>query len=638
MQRQDGEKRRLVLLRLPVLADLSLSTRLMLLVVVPLVLTMAVTLPLTVIGLNRLASETSNERLAGEVPIIRDRFEDFQFDLGQLADGFAADPVLLSGVRDSNSALIVSNLLAMRVRHGLEHVEVVDVNGISLGHEHEKGRSLEQSSLDDLNDLGLAGLDAAGLVRSTSGWSLTVVRPIKDSNGLIGAITVGQELGEAGLTALNFRRSDPLLLTIFEDNEVSAASYPTGRVFPVVVDPVPVEQAWSGQVVPGVVTVDGTDQRAVYAPLELGGKTVGVFAVALTTSPVVSLRDELAANQVMVAAALALLVLGVGYVVTRTITRRIMRLRNGAVELANGNLAVKVEETSRDEIGALAHEFNRMADNLREKTSQLELANKNLEMRVFERTDELERANAQLLDAQGQLVQTEKLAVIGELSAGVAHDLRNPLGAIRNGVFFLKSRLVKSNKLTTDPKIAEFLDVMDERITECDRIIGELIYFTRIAPPEYSTVPLSEALEQAMRDSCLPSDVAVERNFDDADVEIQGDHDQLVRVFGCLAQNAKETMPEGGKLTLAMRNDASQVEISFTDTGAGIDPEVVKRIFDPLYTTKIQGTGLGLALSQRIIEKHNGKLEASSRLGVGSTFTVRLPVKIGAAVGDGPVG
>ena len=226
----------------------------------------------------------------------------------------------------------------------------------------------------------------------------------------------------------------------------------------------------------GTAVLGEREQRTSYAPVELEGGTQGIFGVVLNTSPVVRLWDQLIANHVMVTAALVLLVVGVEFVVTRFITQRILRLRDGAIEIGNGNMSVRIEESSNDEMGTLAFEFNRMADSLNEKNSQLEQANRNLETRVFERTKELEQANAQLLEAHNQLIRPEKMAAIGELSAGVAHDLRNPLGAIRNGVYFLKARLVKSDRLMTEPRVAESLEIMDECVTQCDKIIGDLLF------------------------------------------------------------------------------------------------------------------------------------------------------------------
>ena len=235
--------------------------------------------------------------------------------------------------------------------------------------------------------------------------------------------------------------------------------------------------------------------------------------MTLTKLPVVGLRDRLIANHLIVTAALSLLVLSVGYTVTRAITRRILRLRDGAVVIGNGNLSFRIEENTHDEIGTLAHEFNRMSGRLNEKNNQLEQANHDLERRVSERTEELQQANVQLLEAQSQLVRTEKFGVLGELSAGVAHDLRNPLGAIRNGIFFLKTRLTKSEALAAEPKVAEYLQIMDERITQCDKIIEDLISFTRISSPNYAVVTLSDVLETTLSSIDVPDGITVVDNY-----------------------------------------------------------------------------------------------------------------------------
>lgn len=185
----------------------------------------------------------------------------------------------------------------------------------------------------------------------------------------------------------------------------------------------------------GSAIINGKKLKTAYVPVALGNVSRSAFLVSLTKSPVVGLRDSLVANLLMVTAALSLLVLGVGYMVTRAITRKLLRLRDGAVEIGNGNLSFRIEENTNDEMGTLAREFNRMSDRLKEKNNQLKQANRDLEHRVLERTEELQQANVQLLDAQSQLVRTEKFGALGELSTGVAHDIRNPRGAIRNGIF-----------------------------------------------------------------------------------------------------------------------------------------------------------------------------------------------------------
>jgi len=282
-------------------------------------------------------------------------------------------------------------------------------------------------------------------------------------------------------------------------------------------------------------------------------------------------------------------------------------------------------------MGTLAREFNRMSDRLDEKHTQLEEANRDLERRVSERTEQLQQANVQLLETQSQLVRTEKFGALGELSAGVAHDLRNPLGAIRNGIFFLKSKMAKSEQLAAEPKITEYLQIMDDRITQCDKIIEDLISFTRISSPDYSLVPLSDVLDSTLAGVDVPEGITVIKEYSDDLIDIHVDPDQLQRVFTNLVVNAYEAMLEGGELVIGAKSVGEFAEVTLRDTCPGMSAEGLEKIFEPLYTTKIQGTGLGLAVCQGVLAKHNGQMEVHSREGVGTTFTVTLPRSAKAA-------
>ena len=618
--------------RLSFRPNFSLSTKLTLLVVIPLALTLAVTLPLTVTGLNKLAAVTSTERLEDEILLVDNHFEQFKENLERTANDLAQHKVLLAAVRESDAAGIKSILHSFNVALGLEHLELFDENGVSLTHEHNAGVKMDMQGMP-MTDGGRASapadLETTQMTQILGGWFLVAVRPLKQDGELIGSLAVGRLIDFNSLAEMNFGRSDPLLMLLGEDGEVVAASYPSSDKsthFPIEPDPENVAAARLGQITVGWALVDGERRRTAYVPVALGSGSRSVFAVSLTTSPVVSLRDELITDHIMVIAALSILVLGVGYVVTRTITKRIMRLRDGAVEIGNGNLSFRIEENSNDEMGTLAREFNRMSDRLNEKNTQLEEANRDLELRVSERTEELQQANVQLMETQIQLVRTEKFGALGELSAGVAHDLRNPLGAIRNGIYFLKSRLTKSSALSKEPKVAEYLEVMDERIAQCDKIIEDLMTFTRISTPVYSSVTLSEVLESTLSGVETPGGISIVRDYGETDVHVQADPLQLLRVFTNLIANANEAMLEGGELTVAVRSVGPSAEVAITDTGPGISPEGLEKIFEPLYTTKIQGTGLGLSVCQQVVAKHNGSLDVHSKVGVGTTFTVSLPL------------
>ena len=614
--------------------NFSLSIKLILLVIIPLALTLAVTVPLTMTGLNKLASVTSAERLEDEVLLVDKHLKLFEFELGRSAEEIAGDANLIAAVQGSDTEAIREILHSLQNRLGLQHLEVVGLDGDRVAHEHRGGVSIGQESLNNLMESRFSNDKNTEMVLTTDGWFLTSARQLVGPNGPVGSVSVGKLIDARALSEMNFDRSDPVLILLDGDARVVTASLPAlegSEEIPVVTDSEHVEAAKSGMTTIGSARIGGKELPTAYVPVELGSGSRSVFAVVLAESPVVDLRDELIANDIIVISALSLLVLGVGYTVTRSISIRILRLRDGAVEIGSGNLSFRIEENTNDEMGTLAREFNRMSDHLDEKNTQLEEANRDLVHRVLERTEELQQANVQLVEAQSQLVRTEKFGAFGELSAGVAHDLRNPLGAIRNGIFYLKSRLAKSERLAEEPRFAEYLQIMDERITQCDKIIEDLISFTRISSPDYEVVNLEDVLDSTLSGVEIPEGITFVNSYLNGGTNVHVDPVQLQRVFTNLVVNAYEAMVDGGELTIAVKTTGQFAEVAFNDTGPGMNAEGLEKIFEPLYTTKIQGTGLGLSVCQQVLAKHNGRMDVHSKEGVGTTFTVRLPITSEAA-------
>ena len=255
----------------------------------------------------------------------------------------------------------------------------------------------------------------------------------------------------------------------------------------------------------------------------------------------------------------------------------------------------------------------------RRELAVVEEANSTLEARVQERTQELE-------EAQEQLVRSEKLAAIGQLAGGVAHDLRNPLGAINNAVYYLKKRLGASEIAQSNPRIGQFLQIVEEEVEHSNRIISDLMSFARVGVSSLSPTDLGEAVSNALSTLDIRNNVHVEKQLDPHLPQAMADTEQLYRVFINLANNAQDAMPDGGELNINTRYVDGFAEVAFRDTGVGISEEDMKKIFEPLFTTKTKGTGLGLAVCQQIVAKHSGSIQASSTTGAGSTFTVRLPL------------
>jgi signal transduction histidine kinase len=254
-----------------------------------------------------------------------------------------------------------------------------------------------------------------------------------------------------------------------------------------------------------------------------------------------------------------------------------------------------------------------------------------LEQRVEERTREFQAA-------QEQLVKQEKLAVLGKLAGSVGHELLNPLGVISNAVYFLKAVQPDAGD-----KVMEYLDLIENHVHVSDKIVNDLLDFTWTKPPALASVSIHSAIRQALGRFPAPENVRVTLDLPEDLPRVYADPQHLAKVFGNLILNAFQAMKEGGKLTISSNQlsvNSNQslgttplitdnwILITVRDTGSGISPEHKQKLFEPLFTTKPKGIGLGLAVSKKLIEANGGRIEAESdgEPGKGSAFTVWLPV------------
>jgi signal transduction histidine kinase len=259
----------------------------------------------------------------------------------------------------------------------------------------------------------------------------------------------------------------------------------------------------------------------------------------------------------------------------------------------------------------------------RRELSIAEEANQTLEERVRQRTRELEVA-------QDQLVRTSQLAAIGQLAGGVAHDLRSPLGAINNAVYYLKRRLASSELAQSNPKIGQFLGIIGDEVQHSNQIITDLMDFAQGKPSSVAPTDLTDVVERTISELEPREGIHIETSFEPEMPEVLGDGQLLRRVFVNLTINAMDAMPEGGRLTITGRRVDGFAELSFGDTGVGIEEQNLNRLFDPLFTTKIKGTGLGLSICSEIVKQHQGTIDVASTPGKGTTFTIRFPVDAGS--------
>jgi len=226
-------------------------------------------------------------------------------------------------------------------------------------------------------------------------------------------------------------------------------------------------------------------------------------------------------------------------------------------------------------------------------------------------------------EMQEKVIRSEKLAALGKLAGIVGHELRNPLGAIRNSVYFLKLKLASAMQ---DEKIKRHLDILDEEVTTSDKIITNILTFGRIKMPQLALVDIPEVIQASLEKLKVPADIEVSRQLEPGLPRIQADEDQLQQVFYNIMVNAIQAMSGGGRLTISAKMMDEFIEFDFADTGEGILQENLKKIFEPLFSTRIPGTGLGLTVCQDIVEAHKGNISVESEKGKGTKFTIKLPV------------
>ncbi|MEW5869844.1 MAG: ATP-binding protein, partial [Chloroflexota bacterium] len=319
----------------------------------------------------------------------------------------------------------------------------------------------------------------------------------------------------------------------------------------------------------------------------------------------ISYPDDIEATQAEVDALLS------GKKASARFTKRYFH-KNGAIIWTDVSTALR-----RDAEGKPLYFLTSVLDITQRKQAEEEIRklNTELEERVAARTRELEIA-------QEQLVRQEKLAILGQLAGSVGHELRNPLGVIGNAVFFLRQF-----QPDADDKVKEYLGIIEAQVHTADKIIHDLLNFGRSNSVILEPVQVSQLVKDALLRFPTPGNVRVVNNLPDNLPELKIDRQQIIQVVGNLLVNAYQAMPSGGEIILsAQQAEMGWLSISVRDHGVGILPENMAKLFEPLFTTKARGMGLGLAVSQKLTEANGGKITAFSEPGAGSTFVITLPI------------
>lgn len=290
---------------------------------------------------------------------------------------------------------------------------------------------------------------------------------------------------------------------------------------------------------------------------------------------------------------LACLLLAVSFVVARHISRPIETIRNSLNVIGTGDLDHKINLKRNDEIGELSGMVDQMTDNLREYREKL--------------------------------IRSERFAALGKLAGFVSHELRNPLGVMKNVLYYLEMLGVSKD----NPEVKENLDILSSEIVKSDKIINDLLEFSRVKKPTLQSGNVNTIIDEILSRLEIKPNIKVIKELKADLPNIDLDQLHVHQVFYNIAKNAMEAMDKGGVLKIKTALADNFIETSFSDTGGGIPKENLDKIFQPLFSTKVKGSGLGLAICNMLILGHNGKIDVESEVGKGTTFVVKLPVKRG---------
>jgi signal transduction histidine kinase len=494
-----------------------------------------------------------------------------------------------------------------------------------------------------------------------SGKAVVVLAyPVLDATGGLQAIvSVGLDLAWINQLAAEAQLPARSVFTVIDHNGTILARHPN-------------PEAWVGQSMPEAPLVeavlaqgagmaeapglDGVVRLYAFTPLSgVPDADTGVYVSVGIPSDVVfaDANRALARNLTLLGLVTVFTLVAARLFGDLLVLRPVNALVAATQRLAAGDLDARTGiPYRRGELGQLAQAFDQMAGALEQREAErqqaeeaLEAYSARLEELVAERTQELR-------EAQENLIRQEKLAMLGQLAGGVGHELRNPLGAIRNAAYFLNMVLSQgSSGEEPDPEIQEMLHILDKEVGTSERIINSLLDFARAKPFTLRQVDVNAVVQEALSRVNVPEDTEVLSQLDEARPTMLGDPDQLGQVFGNIILNAIQAMPEGGRLTVSVSTGQEQVRsrgakergsggaeeqeskgarersvvVSISDSGVGIPQENLGKVFEPLFTTKAKGIGLGLALTKTLVEGHGGTIEVASEVGAGSTFTVRLP-------------
>ena len=249
--------------------------------------------------------------------------------------------------------------------------------------------------------------------------------------------------------------------------------------------------------------------------------------------------------------------------------------------------------------------------------------NKLLTQELLQKNLELQKKLVELKETQEKLLRTEKLAVVGQLTASIGHELRNPLSRIKTAAALLKNE-IKDPSSETD----ELLKIVDNEVMISTKIINDLLDFSRERKPNLKPTNLNEVIINTLKRMRFPEDISIDQELDPSIPQLNLDDGQIQQILINLIMNSIQATDNGGKIYVRTIRSAASVDLIIKDTGCGIPQENLDKIFEPLFTTKPTGIGLGMSIVKMLVEKHEGHMQIQSRMNIGTTVTLSFPANL----------